>query len=130
MLKLHFALILSLFLFACVSKPKQQLLGSWQFIEIGEDFKDTKFCTFESVGGFTCTIHEIGFSGGLGEAVTYKMTGSWLLDGDSLKLSFSRSYSPEKKEKSVYLVVQSKRSLMTLKSSNGNLEEWHREGGL
>jgi hypothetical protein len=74
--------------FQSFAVQESEILGTWIFVESGEDYKDTKSCTFLEEGKFKCEIEEHGFTqNGWGESTTFSTNGTWDIFDNHLKMS-------------------------------------------
>ncbi len=88
MLKFNSFIICSLLSFQSFAIQESEILGTWIFVESGEDYKDTKSCTFFEEGKFKCEIEEHGFiQNGWGESTTFSTNGTWDIYDNHLKMS-------------------------------------------
>gem|GEM_PF-4649164 len=88
MLKFNSFIICSLLSFKSFAVQESDILGTWIFVESGEDYKDTKSCTFLEKGKFNCEIEEHGFTqNGWEESTTFSTNGTWNIFDNHLKMS-------------------------------------------
>ena len=88
MLKFNSFIIYSLLSFQSFAVQESEILGTWIFVESGEDYKDTKSCTFLEEGKLKCEIEEHGFTqNGWEESTTFSTNGTWDIFDNHLKMS-------------------------------------------
>ena len=88
MLKFILFIICSVLFFHSFAIQESDIIGTWLFVESGDDYKDTKNCTFFEKGKFKCEIEEHGFTqNGWGESTTFSTKGTWSIFDGSLKMS-------------------------------------------
>jgi hypothetical protein len=88
MLRFILFMICSHLSFQSFAVQESDIIGTWSFVESGDDYKDTKSCTFLKGGKFICKIEEYGFTQrGTGESTTFATKGTWNISGDKLKMS-------------------------------------------
>lgn len=74
--------------FSSFAVEELDILGTWVSIDSGDDYKDTKTCSFFEDGIITCEIEELGFTkSGWKEATTFSTEGAWHILGDQLTIS-------------------------------------------
>ena len=77
-----------LFSFCSNALTNNEVVGTWTYSEVGQDYKDTKICTFSNNGDLNCLVEEQGITEhGFGEAHTFKTNGTWSISNDELTLS-------------------------------------------
>jgi len=62
-------------------------LGKWEYLEKGEDWKETSICTYANDGTFNCEVEEHGCTkSGWCEAQSFSTGGAWLIASNTLTL--------------------------------------------
>jgi len=62
-------------------------LGSWEYVEEGDDWKETSICKYVEDGVFNCEIEEHGcIKGGWCEAQSFVTNGTWSIASNKLTL--------------------------------------------
>ncbi|QBY04384.1 hypothetical protein E2K93_08265 [Thalassotalea sp. HSM 43] len=63
------------------------VLGTWEYVEKGKDWKETSICTYANDGTFNCEVEEHGCTkSGWCEAQSYSTSGTWLIANNSLTI--------------------------------------------
>lgn len=100
----------------------------WVFVESGDDYKDTKSCTFFEEGKFKCEIEEHGITqNGWGESTTYSTKGTWGIFDNHLKMSETvlgsqreTSFKVSKVNATEMVLVLNRKKQIWQRSSNAN----------
>ena len=91
-------------------------MGKWEYIEKGEDWKETSICTYANDGTFKCEIEEHGCTkSGWCEAQSFPTSGTWLITDKTLTLDttiFKKSHTQK------FKIVSLKADKLVLKLNN------------
>ncbi len=128
MLKLIPFVLCTLLSFLSFAAQESDILGTWFFVESGDDYKDTKSCTFLKEGKFKCEIEEYGFTQhGWGESTTFSSKGTWYISDDYLKMSETilgshreATFKVSKVNADELVLVLNSKKQMWQRSSNAN----------